>query len=265
MRIEVFFQLGVGHVTVVGEVVDKILSVFINETEFRQTVTGFDNKFTAHVVVLPVIAAAGAIVENHRKFYIHIGKIFPVLIAEISGIVGNHEIFVFPADDIDERLFGADRNHVIGFQRMDGHIHIRNFNRLKCLEFVIFHFETGEISMEPGSFSPAPRRLIEFAHHAGTAVNVQRVIGIDHGKTVAFTVVKKRGVKVIFVTVGDDDMAEFFAVEIVTVLLRYGIRTEVDADKLKYPLGVNIAFVTTAKDNASAMELLRMLELPFEE
>ena len=41
--------------------------------------------------------------------------------------------------------------------------------------------------------------------------------------------------------------------------------TEVDADKLKYPLGVNIAFVTTAKDNASAMELLRMLELPFEE
>jgi large subunit ribosomal protein L5 len=41
--------------------------------------------------------------------------------------------------------------------------------------------------------------------------------------------------------------------------------TEVDADKLKYPLGVNIAFVTTAKDNAAAMELLRMLELPFEE
>jgi large subunit ribosomal protein L5 len=43
------------------------------------------------------------------------------------------------------------------------------------------------------------------------------------------------------------------------------VSTEVDADKLKYPLGVNIAFVTTAKDNASAMELLRMLELPFEE
>ena len=41
--------------------------------------------------------------------------------------------------------------------------------------------------------------------------------------------------------------------------------TEVDADKLKYPLGVNIAFVTTAKDNAAAMELLRMLELPCEE
>ena len=40
---------------------------------------------------------------------------------------------------------------------------------------------------------------------------------------------------------------------------------EVDTDKLKYPLGVNIAFVTTAKDNASAMELLRMLEMPFEE
>ena len=41
--------------------------------------------------------------------------------------------------------------------------------------------------------------------------------------------------------------------------------TEVDADKLKYPLGVNIAFVTTAKDDASAMELLRMMEMPFEE
>ena len=40
---------------------------------------------------------------------------------------------------------------------------------------------------------------------------------------------------------------------------------EIDTDKLKYPLGVNIAFVTTAKDNASAMELLRMLEMPFEE
>ena len=41
--------------------------------------------------------------------------------------------------------------------------------------------------------------------------------------------------------------------------------TEVDADKLKYPLGCNIAFVTTAKDDAAAMELLRMLELPLEE
>lgn len=41
--------------------------------------------------------------------------------------------------------------------------------------------------------------------------------------------------------------------------------TEVDADKLKYPLGVNITFVTSAKDDASARELLTMMELPFEE
>ena len=41
--------------------------------------------------------------------------------------------------------------------------------------------------------------------------------------------------------------------------------TEVDADKLKYPLGVNIAFVTTAKTDEAARELLKMMEVPFEE
>ncbi len=41
--------------------------------------------------------------------------------------------------------------------------------------------------------------------------------------------------------------------------------TEVDADKLKYPLGVNITVVTTAKDDQSARELLKMMEVPFEE
>ncbi len=41
--------------------------------------------------------------------------------------------------------------------------------------------------------------------------------------------------------------------------------TEVDADKLKYPLGVNIAIVTTAKDDAGARELLKMMEVPFAE
>jgi large subunit ribosomal protein L5 len=41
--------------------------------------------------------------------------------------------------------------------------------------------------------------------------------------------------------------------------------TEVDADKLKYPLGVNIAMVTTAKTDAEARELLTMLEVPFGE
>jgi len=41
--------------------------------------------------------------------------------------------------------------------------------------------------------------------------------------------------------------------------------TEVDADKLKYPLGVNIAFVTSAKNDEGARELLKMLEVPFAE
>ena len=41
--------------------------------------------------------------------------------------------------------------------------------------------------------------------------------------------------------------------------------TEVDADKLKYPLGINIAMVTTAKTDAEARELLTMLEVPFGE
>ena len=41
--------------------------------------------------------------------------------------------------------------------------------------------------------------------------------------------------------------------------------TEVDADKLKYPLGVNIVIVTTAKDDAGARELLKMMEVPFAE
>lgn len=41
--------------------------------------------------------------------------------------------------------------------------------------------------------------------------------------------------------------------------------TEVDADKLKYPLGVNITFVTTAKTDEAASELLKMMEVPFED
>jgi len=40
--------------------------------------------------------------------------------------------------------------------------------------------------------------------------------------------------------------------------------TEVDADKLKYPLGVNITMVTTAKTDEAAKVLLEMMEVPFE-
>ena len=40
---------------------------------------------------------------------------------------------------------------------------------------------------------------------------------------------------------------------------------EIDTDKLKYPLGVNIAFVTSAPTDAAAFELLKMMEVPFEE
>ena len=41
--------------------------------------------------------------------------------------------------------------------------------------------------------------------------------------------------------------------------------TEKELDKLKYPLGVNIAFVTTAKTDEAARELLKMMEVPFED
>jgi len=38
---------------------------------------------------------------------------------------------------------------------------------------------------------------------------------------------------------------------------------EVDADKLKRPMGLNLAFVTSAEDDDDARELLRQLEMPF--
>ena len=38
---------------------------------------------------------------------------------------------------------------------------------------------------------------------------------------------------------------------------------EIDQDKLKYPLGMNITMVTTATNDADAFELLKMLEIPF--
>lgn len=41
------------------------------------------------------------------------------------------------------------------------------------------------------------------------------------------------------------------------------IFTEIDLDKIKYPLGINVTFVTTAKTDAAAKELLAMLEFPF--
>lgn len=41
--------------------------------------------------------------------------------------------------------------------------------------------------------------------------------------------------------------------------------TEVDPDRLKYPLGCNITFVTTARTDEEARELLKLLELPFAE
>ena len=41
--------------------------------------------------------------------------------------------------------------------------------------------------------------------------------------------------------------------------------TEVDADKVKYQLGINITMVTNANTNEEAYELLKMLEIPFAE
>ncbi len=41
------------------------------------------------------------------------------------------------------------------------------------------------------------------------------------------------------------------------------IFTEIDLDKIKYPLGINVTFVTTAKTDEAAKELLAMLDFPF--
>jgi large subunit ribosomal protein L5 len=39
--------------------------------------------------------------------------------------------------------------------------------------------------------------------------------------------------------------------------------SEIDLDKLKHPMGINICFVTTAKTDGEAHELLGHLEMPF--
>ena len=39
--------------------------------------------------------------------------------------------------------------------------------------------------------------------------------------------------------------------------------TEIDLDKVKHQIGINIAFVTTANTNEEAFELLKELEMPF--
>ena len=41
--------------------------------------------------------------------------------------------------------------------------------------------------------------------------------------------------------------------------------TEIDPDRMKYPLGVNITFVTTAATDDEARELLKQFEMPFAE
>ena len=41
--------------------------------------------------------------------------------------------------------------------------------------------------------------------------------------------------------------------------------TEIDPDRMKYPLGINIAFVTTATTDAEAKDLLKEFEMPFAE
>lgn len=41
--------------------------------------------------------------------------------------------------------------------------------------------------------------------------------------------------------------------------------TEIDPDKLKYPLGLNITIVTSAENDDAARDLLTMMEIPFED
>lgn len=39
--------------------------------------------------------------------------------------------------------------------------------------------------------------------------------------------------------------------------------TEIDLDKVKYQLGINISFVTTAKTDEAALALLKLMDMPF--
>ena len=41
--------------------------------------------------------------------------------------------------------------------------------------------------------------------------------------------------------------------------------TEIDQDKLKYPLGLNLTFVTSASSDDAGRELLKLMEMPFAE
>ncbi len=41
--------------------------------------------------------------------------------------------------------------------------------------------------------------------------------------------------------------------------------TEIDTDKMKYPMGINITMVTSSPNDEGAFELLKMLEVPFAE
>ncbi|MDD5698181.1 MAG: 50S ribosomal protein L5 [Victivallaceae bacterium] len=41
--------------------------------------------------------------------------------------------------------------------------------------------------------------------------------------------------------------------------------TEIDQDKLKYPLGMNLTFVTSAPSDEAGRELLKLMEMPFAE
>jgi large subunit ribosomal protein L5 len=41
--------------------------------------------------------------------------------------------------------------------------------------------------------------------------------------------------------------------------------TEIDQDKLKYPLGLNLTFVTSAASDEAGLELLKLMEMPFAE
>ena len=64
MWIEIFLQLGVGHMAVMGEVVDKIAGIFIDQTEFSKALFGVDDIFSAHVIARLIFSVAGAIVEH---------------------------------------------------------------------------------------------------------------------------------------------------------------------------------------------------------
>ena len=135
----------------------------------------------------------------------------------------------------------------------------------------------------------ADKKIIEVAINELTAITGQKAVATISRKDIANFKLRKKMPIGVMVTLRGRRMYEFLDRFVHNTLPRVrdfrgispkgfdgagnynvgvpdvAVFTEVDQDKLKYPLGVNTTMVTTAKTDAEARELLRMLEVPFAE